>query len=135
MLQSVKEDIYRYEGKRCTNLLARIKYALVPGTRSMWLIRHYQAASSRFARLFWNVLCYWDKYANGVQIPPQTSIGRGCRILHFGTIVINQDSVIGDNFNIAQGCLIGVSWIKSEIGVPIIGNNCYMGANSIVLGG
>ena len=135
MLQAVKEDIYRYEGKRCSNLLARIKYALVPGTRAMWLIRHYQAASCSFTCTIWKVLCYLDKYSTGVQIPPQTKIGRGCRILHYGNIVVNPSAVIGDNFNIAQGCLIGNSWIKGVIGVPTIGNNCYMGANSIVMGG
>lgn len=134
MLQSVKEDIYRYEGKRCTNLLVRIKYALVPGTRTMWLIRHYQAASCKLTRLFWSVLCYLDKYSTGMQIPPQTKIGRGCRILHYGTIVVNPSTVIGDNFNIAQGCLIGNSWNRGVMGVPEIGNDCYMGANSIVLG-
>lgn len=134
MLQSVKEDIYRYEGKRCNNLLVRIKYALVPGTRTMWLIRHYQAASCCMTRMFWYILCYLDKYSTGVQIPPQTKIGRGCRILHFGTIVVNPSAVIGDNFNIAQGTLIGNAAGKNA-GAPAIGNNCYMGANSIVLGG
>lgn len=135
MLQSVKEDIYRYEGRRCTNLLVRIKYALVSGTRTMWLIRHYQAASFTITRTIWSILCYLDKYTTGMQIPPQTKIGRGCRILHFGNIVVNPGAVIDDNFNIAQGCLIGNSWNKGVMGVPTIGNNCYMGANSIVLGG
>lgn len=134
MLKSVKEDIYRNQGARCTNILVRIKYALVPGNRVMWLIRHYQAASCRLTRMLWAFLCAIDKFTTGVQIPPQTRIGRGCRILHFGNIVINPDAVIGDNFNIAQGCLIGNANGKHK-GAPTIGNNCYMGANSIVLGG
>lgn len=134
MLQSVKEDIYRYECDRCTNLLVRIKYALVPGTRTMWLLRHYQAASSRFTRMLWEMLCYLDKYSTGVQIPPQTKIGRGCRIAHFGNIIINPNAVIGKNFNIAPGCLIGNSWVKGVHGAPTIGDNCWMSANSVVVG-
>ena len=134
MIQSVKEDIYRYEGERWTILLVRSKYALFPGTRTLWLIRHYQAASNPFTRILWKVLCYLDKYSTGVQIPPQTKKDKGCRILHFGTIVIHPDSVIGKNFNIAQGTLIGSNTGK-RCGSPIIGNNVCMFANSIVLGG
>jgi serine O-acetyltransferase len=48
--------------------------------------------------------------------------------------VINPDTIIGDNFNISQGCLIGYSEGKQK-GVPIIGNNVCMNANSIVIGG
>ena len=55
------------------------------------------------------------------------------KIGHFGTIVINPNTIIGDNFNIAQGCLIGNAQGKRK-GTPIIGNNVVMGANSIVIG-
>lgn len=65
----------------------------------------------------------------------ETKLGRGFRILHFGNIVINPATVIGDNFNIAQGCLIGDSWIQNRHGSPIIGNNVCMFANSIIVGG
>ena len=134
MLLSVKEDIYRNVGSRCTSLSIRLKYALVTGNRTLWLIRHYQAASYSLTRRVWKMLCYIDKFTTGMQIPPQTKIGRGCRILHFGNIVVNPCAIIGDNFNIAQGCLIGNSEGK-KCGTPIIGNNCCMFANSMVLGG
>lgn len=135
MLQTVKEDIFRNVGNSCTSLRFRIKHALVPGNRTLWLIRHYQSASCRLTKGIWSALCYFDKYSSGMQIPPQTKIGRGCRILHFGNIVVNPNATIGDNFNIAQGCLIGNSFSKSGNGVPVIGNNCCMFANSMVVGG
>ena len=134
MLQSVKEDIFRYYGHRCTSIGIRIKYALLPGGRTMWLIRHYQASSLFITKRFWELLCYFDKFSTGMQIPPQTNIGRGCRISHFGNIVINPSTRIGSNFNISQGCLIGNSWTKGVHGTPVIGNNCCVGANAIIIG-
>lgn len=135
MLQSIKEDIYRYYGNRCHTLAIRFKYAICPGTRTMYLIRHYQASSCAISRQFWNILCLIDKYSTTMQIPPQTIIGRGCKIGHFGNIVINPAAIIGDNFNISQGCLIGNSWSHGQHGVPTIGNRVCMMANSVVVGG
>lgn len=76
-------------------------------------------------------LCMWR---TGIQIPVETKIERGFRILHFGNIVIHPASVIGKNFNIAQGCLVG-SNIGKRAGSPTIGDNVYMFANSMVVGG
>lgn len=70
----------------------------------------------------------------GIQIPASTKIGRGFRIVHFGNIVINPNAVIGCNFNISEGTLIGYSLGKNT-GVPTIGNNVCMNANSIIVGG
>ena len=75
------------------------------------------------------------KFKTGVQIPAGTRIGKGFRMLHFGNVVVHPDTVIGDNCNIAEGVLIGSSFIKGVGGVPTIGNNCCLFANSIVLGG
>lgn len=70
----------------------------------------------------------------GIQIPEQTIIGRGLRIVHFGHIVINPEAVIGKNFNIYHGCTIGKSEGKA-FGVPKIGDNVSMQTNSVVVGG
>ena len=51
-----------------------------------------------------------------------------------GTMISAFGTGIGDDFNISQGCLIGYSEGKQK-GVPIIGNNVCMNANSIVIGG
>lgn len=79
------------------------------------------------------ILLYRTRVKTGIQIPVGTKIGLGMRILHFGTIVVNPYAVIGKNFNIAQGVLIGDSEGKNA-GVPTIGDNVYCGANSIIIG-
>lgn len=97
-------------------------------------MRHVQIASNILSRVFWSVLLKLCSFKYGIQIPAQTRIGRGFRIVHFGTIVINPGAVIGDNFNIHQGCLIGISSGRRN-GTPTIGNNVCMQPNSLIVGG
>jgi len=47
---------------------------------------------------------------------------------------LNGKTIIGDNCNISQGVTIGVSGRGNKRGVPIIGNNVYMGANAVIAG-
>ena len=73
-------------------------------------------------------------WSTGIQIPVETQIAPGFRIVHFGTIVVNPGAKIGKNFNLAQGTLIGNSQGKKS-GVPTIGENVCMQANSVIVGG
>lgn len=131
----IKKDLYRYIGKDCERSLMQWRYILfTPGFQFTYFLRRVQLSTFFVGRCFWSIclkLCSW-KF--GIQIPSQTSIGEGFRISHFGTIVVNPDAVIGRNFSIAQGCLIGNSQGKHG-GVPQIGNNVCMNANSVVVGG
>src|SRR5690606_36075980 len=61
-------------------------------------------------------------------------IGPGFYIGHFGNIIINPSSIIGSNCNISQGVTIGISGRGENRGVPIIGNNVYIGTNAVVAG-
>lgn len=128
-------DLYRYEGRRAYSFWIKVRDIMfTPPIQYIFLLRKTQNARNLISRYFWFFflkLCSW-KF--GIQIPYQTKIGSGFRILHWGCIVINPGSIIGKNFNIAEGCLIGGSQGKSS-GIPVIGDNVVMGANSIVLGG
>ncbi|MEZ4858015.1 MAG: serine O-acetyltransferase [Flavobacteriaceae bacterium] len=76
----------------------------------------------------------WIEVVAGISLPYSASIGHSFYIGHFGTIIINANAVIGDNCNISQGVTIGVSGRGENRGVPVIGNNVYMGANAIIAG-
>lgn len=69
-----------------------------------------------------------------MQISHDATIGVGWRIGHWGGIVINPETVAGNNFTVMEGVLIGHSYGKKE-GVPKIGDNVYIGANSSLIGG
>lgn len=128
------DDLYRYEGEESRKLMIKLKYLFcVPGFTYTFFFRHVRMSQNRVSRLFWSFFLYITRFITHIQIPPETNIGRGFRIAHFGSIVINPHSVIGKNFNISNGCLIGYALGRSK-GVPVIGDNVYMNANSVVLG-
>lgn len=134
--KSIIEDLFRYEGRFSWFTFLRY-FIFTPGFRYSCIWRWTQAAS-KLTKPFWILLLrhYQVKYA--IQIPHKTSIGRGLKIGHWGHIVINPDAIIGHNFNIAQGALVGNAPPSSrnnfQGGAPTIGNNVCIGANAIVIG-
>lgn len=70
----------------------------------------------------------------GISLPYGAKIGHSFYIGHYGGIVINPKTEIGDNCNISQGVTIGISGRGDRRGVPKIGNNVYIGVNSVIAG-
>ena len=102
MNSCIVKDLYRYEGLRAHNWLVQLKYKFfVPGFTYIYFMRKTQMAKSSIGRFLYLAILRITSYITHIQIPYQTRIGEGFRIVHFGTIVI------GRNFNISQGCLIG----------------------------
>lgn len=131
----IKQDLYRYVGIDCEKLSSQLRYFLfVPGFTYTYFLRKTQSASCLLSRSFYLICLKLLSYKFGIQIPSETKIESGFRISHFGTIIINPNAIIGKNFNIAPGCLVGNSHGKSD-GVPVIGDNVCMNANSIIVGG
>lgn len=69
-----------------------------------------------------------------VDIPAQTRIGAGFKIEHIGGIVINPSVVIGKNCNIYNGVTLGKEKRGSRVGNPVIGDEVWIGANSVIVG-
>lgn len=131
MNKQIVSDLYRYEGAKSASLLIQLKYIFfVPGFTYIYFFR--KASSSKF--FLWKVLLRITMYKTGIQIPVGTTIGDGFRIAHFGTIVINPDTIIGKNFDIAPGVIIGFSEGKRK-GNPKIGDNVVVKANAVIAGG
>lgn len=64
---------------------------------------------------------------------PVNAIGPGFRIWHFaqGSIIINDQAIIGTGCSISAGCCIG----QAKEHAPIIGDACEICLNATVLGG
>lgn len=114
-------------------------------TQGFWAVYQYRCASFFYQNLhipllrqFFLLLCLiWQKgveIATGISIPASVKIGHSFYIGHFGGIILNSKTVIGNNCNISQGVTIGVSSVGINRGVPVIGNNVYIGANAILAG-
>ena len=107
-----------------------------------WLMRHripiIGAVLQRLAEVW-----------TGISIPPETTIGPGLLIHHFGGIVINGDAVLGAACTLHHGVTIGnrvpcgpspklgdrvlIGVGAAVLGDIIIGNNVEVGANAVVL--
>lgn len=69
----------------------------------------------------------------GVDIPFETKIGEGLRLVHPNGCFINKTAIIGKNCTIYQQVTIGASSGK-EVKSPIIKNNVYFGAGAKAIG-
>ena len=129
------KDLYRYYGPESRKISVKFRSVLcTPGIQYTYLMRKAQYCNPAFFRKFWRGALHICKIITAIQIPADTEIGPGFRILHFGNIVVNPAAVIGKNFNVAQGVLIGSSG-GAKNGSPVIGDNCCAFANSIIIGG
>ena len=70
-------------------------------------------------------------------IPIETKIGKGLVLPHGGNgIFISRGACIGENCTIFQQVTIGSNTLKESKnkGVPVIGNNVYIGAGAKIIG-
>jgi serine O-acetyltransferase len=120
-------------------------FSIVMLNQGFWAVFQYRIAHwihqkiklQPFRFIFNTVILFWRKViemVTGISIPGSVSIGHSFYIGHFGGIVFNSNAVLGDNCNVSQGVTIGVSGIDERRGVPIIGNNVYIGANAVLAG-
>lgn len=129
-----KKDLFRYEGMKCHSLKTQLRYILfTPGFQYSYCFRHAQKASCKLVSFFWQAILRLLMYKYGIQIPYQTKIGEGLKFGHWGVIVINPSVIIGKNLSISHGCAIGNAQGRHK-GVPVIGDNVVMNANSVVVG-
>ncbi|MBP0904538.1 serine O-acetyltransferase [Mariniflexile gromovii] len=134
-------DIKKYK-KYSNNKPTVLLVLLHQGLWALWVYRISNAIyNSKMPKLLKQILLSFAvlcqkmiEILTGISISYAAQIGAGFYIGHFGGIIINASSVIGDNCNISQGVTIGVSGRGEKRGVPVIGNNVYMGANAVVVG-
>lgn len=114
-------------------------------TQSFWAIFQYRIANFIYRNVkiigIRQVLLFgcllWQKtieILTGISLPASIKIGGSFYIGHFGGIILNSKAIIGNNCNLSQGVTIGVSGLGEKRGVPMIGNNVYIGANATVVG-
>lgn len=129
----IYDDLYRYTGKRSFLLLLRYLF-FTAGFRYVFLFRKSSLADSVITRIFWKILLRRCMLSTGIQIPENTKIDKGFRIVHFGHIVINPATIIGKNFNISHGVTLGHAEGR-QAGSPIIKDNVSIQTNAVVVGG
>lgn len=132
------EKYKKYSGNKSTLIL-------ILTTQGLWALIVYRISNSIYnsntPKIIKKILLVfavlwqkWIEITTGISISYASQIGSDFYIGHFGGIIINASAIIGSNCNISQGVTIGVSGRGENRGVPIIGNNVYIGANATVVG-
>lgn len=140
----IKSDRYRIYGKEESSFSVLIK-SLKPFTSSIlfWL------RLSQYKGWLWPICLFFYERASRkaqVQIPASTKIGYGLYIGHGICMVINGDTVIGNNVNLSQFLNIGTNhntpaiigdcvYIGPQVCIiedVEIGNNSTIGAGAVV---
>lgn len=114
-------------------------------TQGFWASLQYRVAHYIYSKVKWKFFKFpllflaliWQKIIEimtGISIPASVKIGHSFYIGHFGGIIINAKTVIGNNCNISQGVTIGVSGNGEKRGIPVLGNEIYIGANAVIAG-
>ena len=109
---------------------------------ALWAICNYRFGRRvmriKFAptRWFLNKIYGFNQFliliTSGIRLYRETQIGEDFHLIHSGNISIHPKTIIGDRCGIQQDVLIGTN---IGPGVPVIGNDVYIGAGAKILGG
>jgi serine O-acetyltransferase len=142
MLDHLREDLRHYSrfcygGKPVWRTWPRILYAQPASLAVVWYRLGNAAWRSRipfvrqFLQLVYLFFLPFVRVYSGVQVLPQTKIGPGFVLLHFGGVVIAREVEIGRNCVLYHN--VSIVTAKSRWG-PRIGDNFYAGTGAIIMG-
>lgn len=130
----IQKDFFRESGKWLSTTEIWAKCAN-PNLHFIYLLRKSQQYPRKsFKGMFWRMILRHHQIKYGFQIYPETEIGEGLYLGHWGHLVINPKAKIGKNCNIAQGVTIGQANRGKNEGVPEIGNEVWIGPNAVIVG-
>ncbi len=127
MNKYIKSDLYRYTGNTSWTAFWKLyfsekKFRWQVGMRTCQQL--YRGGAKQMAKILWRLVATWR-----FDIPYKTNIGYGLYLGHNGPIVINKNTIIGNNCNISQGLTIGTN---HEL-AAVIGDNVYIGPNVCIV--
>jgi serine O-acetyltransferase len=80
---------------------------------------------------FYGAVFLFVEAATGITLHREAKIGRDCHLVHAGNIKVHPRCVIGERVGIMHDVTIGES---DRRGVPVIGDDVFIGAGAKVLG-
>ena len=132
MNELFKKDLYRCYGSEKETFVQWLRRSRE--LRFIETLRHAQSAKNLITRKYWAHRLKRISERSMIHIPVDAKIGEGFYIGHAGHIIINPAVQIGRNVNIASGVLIGRENRGKRKGVPCIGDQVWIGANSVIVG-
>ncbi|MFC1510444.1 serine O-acetyltransferase [Candidatus Omnitrophota bacterium] len=139
MFLNLNEDIKRYkrEGSIKENLYLLFEqgiWAICVYRFGRWVREVRIPIISLILKMVAFFLFKFIEIITSVSLPFSAVIGKGLYVGHFGPIILHSDVVIGENFSVGPGVVIGTRG-SGNTGVPRIGDNVYIGVGAKILGG
>jgi serine O-acetyltransferase len=151
MLSQLKEDFKAvFERDPAVRNVAEIIFCY-PGFHAILFYRLGHALWTRKFFFLGRLVSHLGRFFTGIEIHPGAQIGRGFFIDHGMGVVIGETAEIGDNCTLYHGVTLGgTSWAKEKrhptlennvvvgagakiLGPFTVGENCRIGANSVVV--
>jgi serine O-acetyltransferase len=130
----IRCDLHRKCGRHDTVFLLQ-SIIKDPAFRYTYLMRKTSAYHKRHPLgMLWRVLWKRCSARYGMQISPETSIGKGFSLIHWGPMVISHVAVIGDYCTLSQGVTIGLSTRGDKRGAPKLGSRVWVGPGAVLVG-
>jgi len=131
---TIQKDFYRESGKWLSTFKIWTK-CLNPNLHFIYILRKTQKYNKTpILGIYWRIVLRHFQIKYGFQIYPETEIGEGFYLGHWGSLVINPKTKIGKNCNIAQGVTIGQQNRGKNEGFPVIGDQVWIGPNAVIVG-
>ncbi|MGH8130043.1 MAG: serine O-acetyltransferase [Steroidobacteraceae bacterium] len=109
--------------------------------RALWALAVYRFGRWSMQQTFppwrwltskiYGVLNILSEIVTGVIMDRNVQLGKGFHIIHPERVRIHADAVIGDRVGVMHGVTIGTGMYP---GVPVIGNDVFIGANATIIG-
>lgn len=127
-----KKDLYRFYGEKGEPFIKKVFRPLE--LKYIAIFRKAGACKFLPLKLFYMLRLMHLSNKTKIQIPARTTIGEGFYIGHLGRVIIHPEAKLGKNINIATGVTIGRENRGKREGVPVIGDNCWIGTNAVIVG-
>jgi serine O-acetyltransferase len=105
-----------------------------PGLHAIWLHRLAHWFWNRRLKLLARLISHFSRWLTGIEIHPGAKIGRRFFIDHGMGVVIGETTEIGDDVTLYHQVTLGGTSTKKGKRHPTVGNNVVIGAGAKVLG-
>lgn len=130
-------DTFRVYEKSYSKLTFKEHFFMTPEMKYQMLWRKasfYKQSSSKLLSFIYGIKLMKALEKTHINIPQEVKIGPGLFIGHLGRIVIHPSAVLGKNVNLSAGVTIGQANRGSKKGVPVIGDNVWIGTGAVIVG-
>jgi len=141
--ERLRADVARYLAHSTEPLSRYRRLRTVLESEAIWAISVYRFGqylyhdAGRFPRLLFKLPYLWTAkligLVVGIHLFPETPIGPGFYIGHYGGIWISPLATLGANCSISQGVVIGVAGRHRNKG-PVLGDRVWVGPGATITG-